>query len=198
MKGNRRYWDVQVSPIFGADGKPERILSVSRDVSALKESEEARAVLNQELSHRMKNLLAMVQAITAQTLRQATDMEEAREAVFTRISARWHGHRIFWFGRASRKRHRRGRRSLHRPPPGWRPQDRCERASFGLNAQQALGLSLAIHELATNAAKYGALSNDTGRVAVCWDIVDGAFAFHWIETGGPSVVTAGRRGFALD
>ncbi len=195
MKGNRRYWDVQVSPIFGADGKPERILSVSRDVSALKESEEARAVLNQELSHRMKNLLAMVQAITAQTLRQATDMEEAREAVFTRISALARAQDLLVRSsfeeadigevvEAAIAPHQTGDRRIDASGP-----------PLGLNAQQALGLSLAIHELATNAAKHGALSNDTGRVAVCWDIVDGVFAFHWIETGGPSVVMPGRRGF---
>ncbi len=84
MKGNRRYWDVQVSPIVGADGKPERILSISRDITDLKVAEEARAVLAQELAHRMKNSLAMVQAIVTQTLRQAKSMEEARAAVWDR------------------------------------------------------------------------------------------------------------------
>ena len=64
-----------------------------------------------------------------------------------------------------------------------------------LTSQQALGLSLATHELATNAAKYGALSNDTGRVAMTWRVEDGAFAFEWVESGGPPVTPPGSRGF---
>ncbi|UHD47407.1 hypothetical protein LUX29_09650 [Aureimonas altamirensis] len=66
---------------------------------------------------------------------------------------------------------------------------------IGLNAQQALGLSLAIHELATNAAKYGALSNEAGVVAMSWGMLDGKFRFDWIETGGPTVVAPESRGF---
>ncbi|UHD47405.1 PAS domain-containing protein [Aureimonas altamirensis] len=87
MRGNRRYWDVRVSPIIGSNGRPERILSVSRDISTLKASEESRVVLVQEMAHRMKNTLAMVQAIATQTLRQARTMDEGRKAIAARLSA---------------------------------------------------------------------------------------------------------------
>ena len=64
-----------------------------------------------------------------------------------------------------------------------------------LNSQQSLGLSLAIHELATNAAKYGALSNAVGQVAMSWSQQDGAFTFRWIESEGPPVREPTRKGF---
>ncbi|WP_416356640.1 PAS domain S-box protein [Aureimonas phyllosphaerae] len=195
MKGRRRYWDVQVSPIFGPDGKPERILSVSRDITALKASEEARTVLNQELSHRMKNLLAMVQAITAQTLRQATSMDEGREAVFTRISALARAQDILV--RSSFDEADVGEIVEAAIAPHQTADKRIDADGprVGLTAQQALGLSLAIHELATNAAKYGALSNEAGRVAMSWGEADGSFQFNWIESGGPLVTAPQRRGF---
>jgi len=64
-----------------------------------------------------------------------------------------------------------------------------------LNSQQALGFSLAIHKLATNAAKYGALSDETDTVAMSWGRNDGAFFFAWNEAGGPAVTIPTRRGF---
>lgn len=195
MKGRRLYWDVQVSPIFGPDGRPERILSVSRDISALKASEEARAVLNQELSHRMKNLLAMVQAITAQAMRQARTMKEANEAVFTRISALARAQDILT--RSNFEEADVGEVIGAAIGPHQTTDHRigADGPRVGLTAQQALGLSLAIHELATNAAKYGALSNETGRVVISWGQINGAFKFEWIESGGPSVTLPTHRGF---
>ncbi|WP_294642486.1 PAS domain S-box protein [uncultured Aureimonas sp.] len=195
LKGNRRYWDVQVSPILGADGRPERILSVSRDITALKEAEEVRTVLAQELAHRMKNTLAMVQAIATQTLRQATSMEEARNALSHRLGALARAQDILTQAAstdadalevvaAAIAPHQTGDGRIH-----------IDGERLLLTSQQALGLSLAIHELATNAAKYGALSNATGTVRVSWTIVDGAFVFTWIETGGPTVSAPERRGF---
>lgn len=195
MKGNRRYWDVQVSPIFGCDGKPERILSISRDITDLKAAEEARAVLAQELAHRMKNSLAMVQAIVTQTLRQARTMEEGRTAVGERLSALGRAQDILTRSNFTEA-------DIHDVieaaiDPHRVAEDRITWAGppLVLTSQQALGLSLATHELATNAAKYGALSNETGRVAMTWRVEDGVFAFDWVETGGPPVTPPTGRGF---
>lgn len=195
MKGSRRYWDVQVSPIIGADGTPERILSISRDVTELKAAEEARAVLAQELAHRMKNAFAMVQAIVTQTLRQAKSMEEGRAAVSQRLSALGRAQDILTRSNFTEA-------DIHDVvataiEPHRVVEDRIAWSGphFVLTSQQALGLSLAIHELATNAAKYGALSNEAGRVVMVWKIADGAFAFDWVETGGPAVDPPGTRGF---
>lgn len=195
MKGNRRYWDVQVSPIMGPDGRPERILSVSRDISALKASEEARAVLVHEMAHRMKNTLAMVQAVVTQTLRQATSMDAGRLAVSQRLTALGRAQDILTrteFAEASVEDVVCAAIAPHRIA-----DDRItwDGPRFGLTGQQALGLSLAIHELGTNAAKYGALSNESGRVTMSWKLADGAFDFCWIETGGPLVTPPDSRGF---
>ena len=76
--GNPRFWDVKVSPIIGRDGKPESILSVSRDITELKAAEERQTLLAQELKHRMKNTIAMVQAIAGQTLKGDLGVEEAK------------------------------------------------------------------------------------------------------------------------
>ena len=195
MKGNRRYWDVQVSPILGSDGKPERILSISRDITDLKASEEAREVLAQELAHRMKNSLAMVQAIVTQTLRQAKSMEEGRAAVSQRLSALGRAQDILTrsnFTEADIDEVVATAIDPHRVA-----EDRIVWSGprLTLTSQQALGLSLAIHELATNAAKYGALSNETGRVVMGWRVEDGVFVFDWGETGGPAVCPPQSRGF---
>src|SRR5262249_51209899 len=64
-----------------------------------------------------------------------------------------------------------------------------------LKASSAQAIGLALHELATNAGKYGALSTDTGRVDICWDAGGGAFTMSWTESGGPSVSAPERRGF---
>lgn len=195
MKGNRRYWDVQVSPILGSDGRPERILSISRDITDLKAAEEARAVLVQELAHRMKNTLAMVQAIVTQTLRQAKSMEEGRKAVSQRLSALGRAQDILTrsnFTEADIDEVIAVAIDPHRVA-----EDRIAWSGphLTLTAQQALGLSLATHELATNAAKYGALSNETGRVTMSWRVEDGTFAFDWVESGGPPVAPPEGRGF---
>ncbi len=195
MKGNRRYWDVQVSPIMGADGKPERILSVSRDITPLKASEEARAVLAQELAHRMKNAFAMVQAITSQTLRQAVSMEEGRLVVSQRLTALGRAQDILTRSNFTGADIREVVEAAISPHHVADERVTWSGPSMILTGQQALGLSLAIHELATNAAKYGALSNETGRVAMSWGVVDGTFTFRWIETGGPVVAQPRSRGF---
>ena len=91
VKGNPRHWDVQVSPIIGADGKPSHLLSISRDITEewravadLKEAVERQAVLSLELQHRIKNTLAMVGAIANQTM-QGDSVADAREAFAARL-----------------------------------------------------------------------------------------------------------------
>jgi two-component sensor histidine kinase len=79
-------------------------------------------------------------------------------------------------------------------------ESRADRITAGgpeaiLSANQSLLLAMAVHELATNAVKYGALSNDSGRIAVAWKVDGGHFVFHWRESGGPTVIPPTRRGF---
>jgi two-component sensor histidine kinase len=94
LLGNAKFWDVQVSPILGDDGKPVAILSVSRDITPLKKAEQQNRLFAQEMTHRAKNTLAMVQAIAMQTLRPGTDVKVARDALLQRIGALSQAHDI--------------------------------------------------------------------------------------------------------
>ncbi|MBB3949086.1 sensor histidine kinase [Aureimonas jatrophae] len=154
------------------------------------------AVLQRELSHRMKNTLAMVQAVVSQSLRNALDTRDASEKASARIQALasaqdvltatdWAASDVAAVVAASVAPHcADGERVTLQGPPA------------RVEAQQALGLALAIHELSTNAVKYGALSTDEGRVSVRWDVgPQDRFAFVWEERGGPPVAAPERRGF---
>lgn len=197
--GTPKFWSVSVSPIFGENGRVERILSVSRDHTTLEEAREQQRLLNGELSHRLKNVLTIVQSIANQTLRDAVTLEEASAAFSSRLASL-------------------GRATDVLTATSWEASDltavleaglavvdgRRDRVSIGgpairLNSQSALALTLAIHELGTNALKYGALSNDTGTVALTWQVAgsetDPKFSLLWQERGGPSVSTPTRRGF---
>jgi PAS domain S-box-containing protein len=194
--GTPRYWDVQVTPILGSDGRPSRILSVSRDISRLKHVEQQRAELIVEMAHRLKNSLTIVQAIVSQTFRQAKTTAEAQEAIGGRLLALAGAQDILTASPVTTV-------EIHRVVEGALAPHRTGQGRFhitgpdlDLTGQQALGLSLALHELGTNAIKYGALSNDAGRVEIAWSHAGGeVFAFSWTETGGPPVKPPVRTGF---
>ncbi|MFD0935836.1 HWE histidine kinase domain-containing protein, partial [Methylobacterium trifolii] len=96
--GPATWWDIAVTPINGADGRPERILAVSRDITELKQTEDRQTLLMQELAHRVKNTLAMVQAVAAQTLRNAVSLEVAREALGAPLVALAQAHDVLMQG----------------------------------------------------------------------------------------------------
>jgi two-component sensor histidine kinase len=174
-----------------------------RNASLLAEGDEREAdlaLLNAELGHRLKNQLTVVQAIATQIIRRSTSLEAAERAVSERISI---------LGRAS---------DLLLNPIEGRPEietlvstviaplevskDRiiCSGGHVRLRREAALALALSIHELATNAVKYGALSNDSGEVEITWhcrEDDDGSahLNFRWRESGGPEVQKPVRRGF---
>lgn len=202
-KGTPRYWDVQVSPIMGDHGKPTHILSISRDITeewnaaaALKDAAERQAILTQELEHRIKNTLATVSAIANQTM-QGDAHADVRTAFTARLIALAHAHDILtktsWSG-APIKPVVEGALAPHRTS-----QNRItvDGPALDLLPRQALGLSLAVHELATNALKYGALSNATGVIRIAWSNDNDGFRFSWSESGGPSVAEPGpeKKGF---
>jgi PAS domain S-box-containing protein len=165
-------------------------------------AEEQQQLLNRELSHRMKNTLAMVQAIATQTLRGASDIEAAKEVLAARLIALGKAHDILMTGEGeSRETDVRdvveNALDLHDDPG----QKRFSLAgpSVPCGSRAALSLALMVHELATNAAKYGALSTPDGHVTLSWGVdgSDGDEVVHltWREKGGPAVVAPSRRGF---
>ncbi|KAB1077086.1 PAS domain-containing sensor histidine kinase [Methylobacterium soli] len=164
------------------------------------QAEDQQRLLNRELSHRLKNTLAMVQAIASQTLRNAPDFETAKESLAARLIALGKAHDILLTGAresADIDAVITGALSIHDDRQPGRFAIRGPAIEVGPKA--ALSLSLMMHELATNAVKYGALSVPEGRVVVDWQILDGgaepSLRMAWTEQGGPIVRAPARRGF---
>lgn len=201
FKGNVRWWDVSVSPIPGRDGRPERILTVSRDATALMDAQEQQRLLNGELGHRLKNVLALVQSIANQTFRQADSVVDANAAFAARLAALGKATDVLtvtsWQTATLRDVTSAGLTSVN----GMADRIFIDGPHVALSSQAALALTLTLHELTTNACKYGALSSDTGIVRLTWineageNGVADRFSLIWQEIGGPPVVTPERRGF---
>ena len=197
-KGNERYWDVEVSPIFGPDGKPSQLLSISRDVTQQRDLQSRQEWLTGELSHRVKNTISMVIAIANQTLR-GEGLLGPRDAFTSRLMTLSRAHDVLtrssWTAAAIQvvvdaalAPHRTG-------------QDRFKVSgpALTLEPKPALALALAVNELATNAAKYGSMSDPNGSVAINWQIDTASelptFIFTWQEFDGPPVSPPTREGF---
>jgi two-component sensor histidine kinase len=167
-----------------------------RDIERQQASEQ-RTLLARELSHRAKNTLALVQAIASQTFagadpelaRRFTDRLIALAGSFDLlVAADWTGAGLHDTIDVAVCPHRTGE-GVHFSIGG---------ADAALPAQAVVGLSLALHELATNAAKYGALANPGGRVSIRWTLHDGPpprIVLTWSESGGPPVKPPDRQGF---
>lgn len=211
------YFTFAYSPIHDDDGRIRGLLNIVTETTEqvlqqralegayddarrhLKESEryeEELQLLNRELAHRMKNTLAMVQSIISQSLRNAASISEAATTISGRIQALAKAQDLLTGMSVSAAEVSSIARAAVAPHCDGPQRIGIDGPQVYLSAQQALGLSLAIHELATNATKYGALSTPQGRVDIRWmrEGEDG-FAFSWHESGGPAVVEPTRRGF---
>lgn len=163
-------------------------------------AEEQQATLNHEISHRMKNTLAMVQAIATQTMRNAVDLDAARSALAARLIALGKAHDLLLSGTresASIGAILRGTLAIHDDAQANRL--RLDGPPVQVGARAALSLALIVHELAINAAKYGALSVAGGRVRVGWTIdttgPEPIVRLCWSEHDGPPVTPPTSRGF---
>ncbi len=198
--GDERWLAVRGQVFRRADGSPLLLVGVSQDITDRKRAEEHRALLAHELSHRVKNMLATLQAIAGQTLRNATSLEGAAEALAGRIQAMDSANSLLvddrWENAAMSE-------LVGKALAPFRTEDgrriRMNGPDVSVSSRVAVGLALALHELGTNAAKYGALSNADGHVEICWTVDRGVEAdrlqFTWQEIGGPVVVPPTRTGF---
>jgi two-component sensor histidine kinase/PAS domain-containing protein len=177
----------------GAERKAVAIAGASRDLSQAKQAEESQRLLLNELNHRVKNSLATVQSIVLTSLRSAVDLETARKAVSARIVSLAGAHDLLtdrsWAGANLNDLVARV------IAPFGSGQIAIDGPSLDVPPKQALALSLALHELATNAAKYGALSRSGGRVELRWKVRNEKLHLTWRESGGPRVAAPSRRGF---
>lgn len=198
--GEERWLHVRGQTFYDPEGRPLSMAGVSIDVTERKRGEEHRRLLADELTHRVKNSMATMQSIAHQTLRNAGGLDEARETLDARLASLAAAHdaliRGDWGGatlgeiveRALQPfRSGAARRFTVAGPEVW------------LSPRASLAFVMALHELATNAVKYGALSNDSGRVVLDWGIVEGWQPPHlwlrWEEIGGPPVAKPKRNGF---
>lgn len=196
--GEERWIAASGAALF-TDGVCTRFLGVVADITQTKRNEEYLHLLVNELNHRVKNSFALVQALASQSFRDADVPAEPLQAFSGRLVALSRAHDALtgqnWEGADLREvlaptvaAHGGGADRFDISGPRVR-----------LSAKLALSVSMALHELSTNALKYGALSNEAGRVRVSWHVDAAAspprLRLRWQEEGGPPVVAPRRRGF---
>ena len=192
-------------PIFEAGGAVSGIIVQGYDVTEEVEYEQRQALLINELNHRVKNTLAVVQGLAQQTFRNVEGADAAIATYKARLQALAAAHGLLTESSWSPARVR-DVLTLTIDAAFGSFEDRVllEGPDFLLSPEVALALTMIVHELTTNAVKYGALSNETGTVSVSWTVEPGdcesgeggdAFTLTWQERGGPPVEQPSRQGF---
>jgi len=195
--GEERWVQIRGQAYYDADGIAQIVTGTTQDITIRRVAQDHRAMLAREMSHRVKNTLASVHSVVAQTLRRSSSLEEAGKLVSERIFAMSTANDLLItenFGSA-----------------GMLDLVRRTLSPFGIDDDQRFALSgpdvrlppqviiayaLALHELATNASKYGALSNSSGKVTINWTIEDGQLLkLIWEEHDGPQVISPTKTSF---
>ncbi len=187
---------LTISPVRDAQDMIVGASKIARDITERRRAERLQQTLVHELNHRVKNILATVQAIARQTFRSGPLDSRARETFEARLHALSRAHDLLtrenWDGAEM------AAVVAQVLAPYQRQRFEIEGPQLRLPPRVALALTLALHELATNAAKYGALSVPSGRVAITWAVRPGDpphLALRWQEHGGPLVSPPAQKGF---
>jgi PAS domain S-box-containing protein len=192
MRSARRWYVAHATRLPHAR---DQLAVISEDITERKRTEATRELLINELNHRVKNTLAAVQSLALQSLRGARGIEEGRQIFMQRLMALSRAHNILtdrsWqsadlveiAAESAKPFDGPGGRILRHGP------------SVPLSPKAALALSMVLHELATNATKYGALLADGGAVDLSWRIDEGQLRLVWRERGGPPAAPTARTGF---
>lgn len=191
---------VSAAPVRDEEGRTRAAVAVFADITERTQADQQRELLLRELSHRVKNMLALIQAIARQTQEGAVTTEEFVTQFSGRLGALAATHEILtatgWRGASLKDL---CQRTLLPHAPGDPGRLQLEVADTPLKPAAAQNLALALHELATNAAKYGALSTPNGRIRLRGAIVPNAagdrLELSWQETGGPPARPPMRQGF---
>lgn len=193
--GERRWCILAAAGSFNLDGMLTRVTGITIDITDRKEAEERQSLLAREVDHRARNMLAVVQAIVRLTRSNSTP--EYVIAVEGRIRALSQTHSLLsdshWVG-ADVERLVREELAPY-ADPGSASRLVIEGPKVSLPPEKAQTVGLALHELATNAAKYGALSSAAGGLEVRWSEEDDRLRLTWRESGGPRVTVPQHQGF---
>jgi two-component sensor histidine kinase len=199
--GEARWIESRGLVSYDGDGRPTRLVGVHIDVTERKRAEDQQRRLVAELDHRVKNVLATVQAVASQTMRASSSMEHFVAALDGRIRSMGSTHELL--------SHRRwaGIPLAELVQRELAPYTTGSNTEIGgpevmLSAETAQTMGMVLHELVTNAAKYGALSVPLGRASIRWRLpLNGSASDRlivtWRETGGPVVVPS-RSGYGMD
>jgi len=180
--------------LYADDGTPLRMVGTNVDATERRRAEDHQRLLVNELNHRVKNTLAIIQGIAQQTFRGSDVPPARREAFEGRLSALSAAHNLLtrenWETASIRE-------VIEAAVAPYRGDGRVaiDGPDMRVPPRTAVSLALAIHELGTNAAKYGALSGSAGTVSVRWQAEDGRLGLIWRESGGPPVASPTTRGF---
>jgi PAS domain S-box-containing protein len=189
---------LTISPVRDAEGRVVGASKIARDITDRKRAEQRDKLLLAELNHRVKNTLATVQSIAARSFRDGAADAYAMGAFEGRLLALSKTHDLltkgWWEGAMLRD-------LVHNelsPYGGEGARFSVEGPDLRLEPDAALALGMAFHELATNAAKYGAFAKPSGKVRVVWEVAAASerrLQLRWTESGGPPVEEPGRQGF---
>lgn len=187
------YFTFCYSPVRLRNGKVGGMLDTVIETTKTVETRQDLELANQELAHRLKNSLAIVQALASQTLRDHAE-PEALHSFERRLEALSHAHSVLlrqdWTHGSLRKA----------VEDSLDPNADLSRIAIAgkdivIGSKTTMSFSMLLHELATNAMKYGALSTDNGTVSISWNMHGSDFRFEWRENGGPPVVPPEKPGF---
>ena len=191
-----RWNDLHIEPLRNEAGDIVGLTCTSVDVTERKEAEAHLRLLMRELTHRSKNLLAVIQAMARQTARHAGSTSGFLDQFSARLQALAASHDLLvresWHGAYLREL---VESQLAAFMGNGEPQVSVEGAPVALKPEAAQALGLALHELAVNAAKFGALSVPNGRVSITWALRNNAIELAWCEENGPKVKPRRKKGF---
>ena len=196
MDGTLIEVEISASPICDARGEVKSIAAIYRDVSDRKRDERRQRMLMSELSHRSKNLFSVINSIARLSLASATSIETAKDGVIGRLEALQRTYsRLTDAGFEGERL----KEILDTELEAFEGRIQATGQDVMLTARAVQTFALLVHELATNASKYGALSVPEGRVTLNWSVsgtgAEKRFHFEWIECNGPLVTPPSRTGF---
>jgi PAS domain S-box-containing protein len=187
------------TPLYDENGRLVGAVNMLVDISDRKHAETQHSMLVREVHHRVRNTLAIAQAIVGSTAKTSDTVESFKDSLIGRISALARTHLLMSDGRTALPFEMMLRNELDPFGDSSGGRISMDGPPVEISTRHVVPIGMALHELTTNSAKYGALSALGGRVEVKWRIITEAtkrqLEFEWIETGGPAVTAPSRKGF---